>query len=510
MPQELRDYQVEAIDELRGTFKSGFRSAVLVAPTGAGKTTIAAHIIEGALRNGRKVVFLAHRKELIDQCSKRLDDQDIDHGIIKAGNKRRNGCDVQVASLMSLIHRVKPGDDELELGPRYPADLFIIDECHRATAHSYLEILKCYPRAVLLGLTATPIRTDGRGLGQLFQTLVQASTPAELTERGYLVPARVFTTPMTPDFSKVKQKKGDFDQGEVERLVDKPKLIGDIYGHWKKLAGDRQTVIFAASCRHALHIKDDFLAKGARIEYLDGDTPERDRDAVLARLQRRDTQIVVNVGILTEGWDNPAISCVILARPTKSLTLYLQMAGRALRTDDGKVDCIILDHGGNTARHGFVTDEREWDLNGKKPPKVQIDSLTTCKTCFAVFAGKAACPECGAAARPAAVGSDGAIPKQEEGTLQEVDPRKQTQEEVLYFQEQLRLQEEKGYKENYARARFFEKYGRWPGRKHGLKKEWERTQDEHGTTKWKLKSWEFRPPGQKLVPGAGAGLRTGT
>ncbi len=504
MGQVLREYQVKGAEGLRAAFRR-VRSTVCVAPTGSGKTTLAAHIIEGAINKGRKVIFLAHRKELIDQCSTRLDDQGIDHGIIKAGNRRRNSLPVQVASLMTIFNRVKPRKDGQEsfLAFRPACDLFIIDECHRATAASYKKILEFYPQAKLLGLTATPCRTDGRGLGELFEEMVQVSSPAELTELGYLVPARVFTTPLTPDFSKTKHKQGDFDQAEVEKLVDKPKLIGDIYGHWKKLAHDRQTVIFAASRRHALNIQIDFSSKGERCEYVDGETPEPERDAILGRLRRRETQIIVNVGILTEGWDNPDISCVVLARPTESLVLYLQMAGRALRPAPGKDDCIILDHGGNTMRHGFVTDEREWDLEGKASGQVDVTAITTCKKCFAVFSNKKVCPDCGApTSEKLEPGAAGDVPQSEEGELHEIDVKKQRATEAAYFEEQLRIQKQRDYKPNYARVMFFKRFGRWPSKEHGLKKRWERIDHGDGKQKFKFLGFEF---GGELVAGSGGG-----
>lgn len=354
MGQQLREYQVKAKADCRAAFQEGHRSVILVCATGGGKTTVAASIIEDAKAKGKRIGFLAHRKELIEQCSKRLDDQGMDHGIIKAGNKRINPrLEIQVASIQTLVRRVVPKEGELVPREKPVIDLFIIDECHRAEAATYKKVLSYYPKAAILGLTATPHRSDGRGLGDIFDVIVQSSTPAELTEMGFLVPARVFSTPMVPDFSKVSKKMGDFAQKEAEKLMDRPELIGDVYSHWKELAHDRQTVIFATSCVHAQHITRAFVDKGERAEYLDGETPEEIRTAILSRLERREAQIVVNVGILTEGWDNPEISCVILAVQTQSLVKYLQMAGRALRTAQwiGKVDCIILDHGGNTMRH---------------------------------------------------------------------------------------------------------------------------------------------------------------
>lgn len=497
MGQTLRDYQARAKQDLRAQYREGHRSGILVCPTGGGKTTVAASVIYDAIAKAKNAVFLAHRKELIEQCSNRLDDSGIDHGIIKAGNPRVNpSLQVQVASIQTLVRRVVPKDGELLPREKPPVDLFIIDECHRAEAPTYKKVLSYYPNAAILGLTATPHRSDGRGLGDMFDFIVEASTPAELTERGYLVPARVFSTPLLPDFSKVKKKLGDFAQGEVEKLVDRPQLIGDIYGHWKEHAHDRQTVIFAASCIHAQHIARAFLDKGERAEYLDGDTPEEIRSAILARLDSGETQILVNVGILTEGWDNPKVSCVVLARPTESLVLYLQMVGRGLRTlpgEDGwpkerwgerkKKDCIILDHGGNTVRHGFVTEAREWTLEGNKGQKSSHAKLITCPKCYAIFEGRA-CPDCGTVPK-AAEQIRAAMPEQKEGKLQEINQTMQRQEEIRFFHEMLTRQKNNGYKTGYARVKFFERFKRWPGKEHGLKTKWEEYRDEQGTRRFR-------------------------
>jgi len=479
MSQELRPYQTRAVEDLRAKVREGYKSAVLVAPTGAGKTTIAASLIESANKHERRVMFMAHRKELIDQCSARLDAHGIDHGIIKAGNKRRNALPVQVASVQTLVNRLAPkgGQRELLQGPMYPADIFIIDECHRAKAASYKKCLAAYPDAFILGLTATPFRTDGQGLGDMFQTLVQASTPRELTDLGFLVPARVFTTPILPDFDDLRHKGGDFEAKSLELVMDKAALIGDIYVHWKKHAADRKTVIFASSRRHASHILETFTAGGEAIAYVDGETDEAVRDSHLRDLAEGRLQLIVNVGILTEGWDCPAVSCVVLARPTESAGLYLQMAGRALRPAPGKSDCIILDHGGNTLRHGFVTDEREYDLMGKGRGKTDISHVTTCQSCFAVH-DQPACPACGHVNELRKVAGGGKEdPEQQDGELQEINQDQVREEEKRFFREALTEQVMRRFKPGYAKKLFFEKFGRWPGKEIGIRNKWSEWED---------------------------------
>ncbi len=314
----------------------------------SGKTTIAGEMIRSAAARDKRILFLAHRKELISQCSRRLADMGVDHGIIRANDSRRRPwLRVHVCSVPTLIRR----------NPLPPADLIFIDEAHRARGASYEQILKQYPQAVCIGLTATPARSDGRGMGRLFSSMVECPSLGELTEMGHLVPTRVFA-PARPDLTGVHTTAGDYKKDELARAVDKPKLVGDVVSHWMKYARERLTVVFAVSIAHSRHLRDEFLQARIAAEHLDGETPERERDAILERLSSGRTQVLCNVGVLTEGWDCPATSCAILARPTQSVGLYLQMAGRILRPHPGKLDALILDHAGCTLQHGFIDEER--------------------------------------------------------------------------------------------------------------------------------------------------------
>ena len=387
----LRPYQNQAVENLRAEIRSGNRHPVLVAPTGAGKTVIAANVVRSAVERGTRVIFLAHRRELINQCSGKLGDNDISHGVLMAKHPRTDPAQlVQVASVQTLVRR-------LGKNPHAPG-LIIVDECHRTIAASYQKILDAYPGAVVLGLTATPERSDGRGLDQIYDSLVQVATVGELTGQGYLVPAKVYA-PATPDLIEIKIKRGDYDDSALADLLDRPDLIGNIPRHWKQLAEGRTTVCFAVNIRHSQHIRDSFLAEGVRAEHVDGTTPGNERDAILKRLATGETQVVCNVGILTEGWDLPRASCCILARPTKSQGLYLQMVGRVLRTHQGKQDALVLDHAGCVHEHGLPDEDRAWTLDGRKDRAGKGGngfSIRICKQCFlAIKPGVPICPACG-------------------------------------------------------------------------------------------------------------------
>lgn len=377
--QTLRDYQAKALEDLRDQIRNGFKRLILVAPTGAGKTTIAAAMIHGGIQRNKRILFLAHRRELIDQCCDRLAGLDVPHGVIMAGDPRFNlDQPVQVASVQTLIRR------DTQFNP----DLIFIDECHHARAESYTTIIERHPDAILIGLTATPIRTDGRGLGNLFDAMVQCPPLSELTEMGYLVPSTTYTQPKTYlNLKGVRKTGGDYSTGDLAERVNKPKLIGNLISHWKKYANGRRTITFAVNVEHSQAIAAEFNAANIPTEHLDGETDTDTRKAILARLASGTTLNVVNCMVLTEGFDCPPVSCVILARPTASLGLYLQMAGRALRTHPNKPDCIILDHAGCVHAHGLCSAPREWLLTTSSAlPEDRPNIADTYKVC----------PDCGA------------------------------------------------------------------------------------------------------------------
>lgn len=482
MPQALRPYQVKGYSECRSNLAQGIYKILVVLPTGGGKTTLASHIIHSAVNKGSHVLFLAHRKELILQASRRLDDEGIDHGIIKAKNKRYYPLQpVQVASVPTLARRPHQM-------PR--ADLIVLDEAHHVNGKTWLNLLSHYPDAVVLGLTATPFRTDGSGLGSVFNVIVNPVSMQQLIDEKVLVPYRVFSTPMEPEWKKVKVKRGEFDNKAVEKIVNTTELVGDIYAHWKTHAEGRQTVIFANSLKHALRIKADFLHHGVPTEYLDANTPDDERDNILARITNRETRVVVNMGILTEGWDCPIISCVVLARPTKSCGLYIQMGGRGLRAFPGKDDCIILDHGGNTARFGFLADDREYSLEGRpyKEKTAAEINVRTCKNCFAIFRG----PACAACGQGILTEERDVLPETKDGALEELDQVAERNKQRTFYASLLERAKAGNYKIEWANHQFKKVYGRYPSPTvtRGLvRKDFERVPLDGGNFTWKFRGY---------------------
>ena len=213
-------------------------------------------------------------------------------------------------------------------------------------------------------MTATPCRGDGRGLGGIFETIIECPQVAPLIEQGYLVKTRVYA-PVDPDLKGVRTVAGDYVESQLADRMDRPKLIGDIVTHWHKFGERRKTVAFAVNVAHSIHLRDEFIKSGVRAEHIDGSTPKPERDASLARLASGEIELVTNCMVLTEGWDMPEVGCCILARPTKKMGLYRQMIGRVLRPAPGKTDAIVLDHSGAVFRHGFVEDAVEMDARSR-------------------------------------------------------------------------------------------------------------------------------------------------
>jgi DNA repair protein RadD len=298
---DLRPYQSAVIAECNQIIANGQRRPFIVAPTGAGKTVIAATIIKTAMADHSRVLVLAHTREIIKQTSLKLSGYQVEHGIIQAGLVGDVNRSVQVASIQTLWSRAMR-TDRMALPA---ADLLIIDEAHHCPANTYRQIIKSYPNAVLIGLTATPCR-GGRGLGGVFDVIIECPQVPELIQQDFLVRTRVYA-PVDPDLKGVETRVGDYVAAQLAEVMDRDHLVGDIVSHWHKYGERRKTVCFAVDVKHSIHVRNEFIKSGVIAEHLDGSTPKADRDALLARLASGQTELATNCMVLTEGWDLPDV-----------------------------------------------------------------------------------------------------------------------------------------------------------------------------------------------------------
>jgi len=344
----LRKYQSTVIDEVRQSLVANKRVCLQV-PTGGGKTIIACYIMQNAVAKGKKVLFLVHLKELIEQTSAKLSTfGDIKHGIIAAGFPAGE-ADIQLAMVQTLN------------------------------------------QAFVLGLTATPIRLDGKGLKDIFNAIVTGPTVKSLIEEGHLNRYRYYSVPKMLDVSGIKTKMGDFDQEQLDKAIEQSCIIGDTVSHYKQHLNGKKAIVFCQRIKHSKQVAELFKAAGIEACHLDGSMSKPDRESVIERFRAGDIKVLCNCSLISEGFDVPDCDGVIMLRPTKSLSLYLQMIGRGLRPSDNPT--IVLDQVGNYTRHGLPCEVRDWSLEGKTKTEKQV-SVKTCKQCFAVYTG-ARCTECG-------------------------------------------------------------------------------------------------------------------
>lgn len=392
---ELRKYQREAVANVEA---SAARRRLLVMPTGSGKTITACDLIRR--RGSARALFLAPRRELVHQTDDKLVEIGMPSAKLMAGIPMDAAKQVQVACVPTMQRRLKAGM------PPPPAELVVVDEAHASFSTMTRDILAQYPSAQVVGMTATPARTDGRGLGELYDDLIMGPSVKDLTAAGYLVPVRYFA-PSVADLVGVRTQGGDYVAKDLSERMNQPRLVGDIVENWLNICPDRKTVVFCVDRAHAAAVHAEFEKVGISAAYLDGRTPNDERAEMLRSLRQGRIQVIVSVDVLSYGWDEPSVSCGIIARPTKSIARYLQSGGRILRPFEGKTDSVLIDHSGVVSNLGFLDDDQPWSLAAdgriqerkekdeeKKDPEDLLTQLE-CPACKAIVAPQSECPECG-------------------------------------------------------------------------------------------------------------------
>lgn len=441
----LRDYQMLVALKVARAMREGYRRILVVMPTGAGKTRLAAAMMRSTIRVGLTGEFQVHRKELIKQTSGAFAGLGIEHGFIASGYPFNPDLGVTIAGVQTLVKR---------LGLIVPANFVVVDECHRLRANTYEQILQAYGRDMyLIGLTASPQRLDGQGLGEHFDIIIEGPTVAELIARGYLC-GYEYLAPDIPDMSGV-----DPDSAAAAERVDKPRVIGNIVKTYMEHGLGMQGIVFAATREHSRHIATALTAAGIPAMHVDG-TMDAERERFDDEFRAGQIRIGVNVGLFGEGYDVPNVGYVGIAAPTKSLVNHLQWCGRALRPAAGKPYAVIADHAGNALPSwlggrglGLPDDDREWSLAGRDKRKREQDwtSITQCLSCFRVYPSSAPeCPGCrsNTPAQPRVVKTeDGKLSKIEREALKKAatERRKQEERQCASFDEFVSLGRARGY-----------------------------------------------------------------
>jgi len=459
MAIQLRDYQDKAVGdcfEYASDQPSG--RLLLVCPPGGGKTIITgAFLLHAVVDGGMTALVAAHRREIVEQHYKHLVHEAGVHeelvGVIMSMDRRvRPNAPIQIASVDTLRGRDKP-----------PADVVVTDEAHRDAADSRRALRTLYSDAFRLGVTASPCRMDGRGLGEDYDKMIVAAQYGQLIDGGWIVAPRVFTVPTTfqPDLTGVRVVRGDYESRALSRAMLARGLVGNIVDHWKARAAGMSTVIFAVSIEHSHQIVKAFQRAGIRVRHLDQRTPRQERQQYLEEFERGDVQILSCVNILSEGWDSPRCKCVVMARPTRSLNLHLQQSGRCMRPWEGLTP-LILDHAGNALRPALNLPylDREWKLTPDRMVTAEDQGLPPakcCEVCQAVIhAGCTTCTECGADLPRADV------PKEHAGQLVEYVPTQAERDRDRTRIHQFAAR--KGLPEEWADRVFRAKYDRFNGR----------------------------------------------
>ena len=394
---ERRAYEARAVATLRSSLPA-HRRVLAVGPTGCGKTVIASMLIKS--EPTWRVLFVAHRYEIIDQAHTRLVANGITAGVMMATEERLHGtarllpdARVQVASVQTATRRGVVG--------RF--DLIVFDEAHRTMADSYQRIAEAHPNAMFLGLTATPIRLDGRGLGDFYAHLYEIAKPSDLYARGYLAKPRVYGAPMDALVELRKRMRGetasggDYSGAALARIVASEMLVGKVVEETLRIAPHVPKVVFAGSVKHSQTLAQKFRRRGVKAVHLDGETDLDTRERILEDLRAGKIEVVCNVDVLSEGWDLPALGAVVLARPTNSIARLLQMAGRVQRPYKDRVP-LILDHGNSVIDLGVLPgSDIGWSLDRTVKREKGDPILKICGDCQEVIpSGCTECPSCGA------------------------------------------------------------------------------------------------------------------
>lgn len=417
---KLRPYQKDSKSDIYSRWAQGDKNVLEVLPTGAGKTVLLSDIVHD---NKGATCVIAHRQELVSQISLALAHNGVRHRIVAppatvrwiVGLHMRGvgrswyepSSRVAVAGVNTILRRTGELGDWLR-----SVTLWVIDEAHHVTKdNQWGKAAALFPNARGLGVTATPLRADGKGLGRhadgVFDSMVVGPGMRDLIASGYLTDYRIFAPPSDLDLSSVKTSAatGDYSAPGLRNAVEKSHITGDVVAHYLRIAPGKLGVTFATDVASATEIAEKFNAAGVPAAVVSAKTPDKERVSILRRFKNRELLQLVNVDLFGEGFDLPAIEVVSMARPTQSYALFVQQFGRALRLMDGKDWAIIIDHVGNVVRHGLPDAPKSWSLDRREKRRssapTDVMPVKACPKCTGVFERiHKVCPFCGHYAEP--------------------------------------------------------------------------------------------------------------
>lgn len=418
MSYSLRQYQIKLINDVRTLYSNGVKNVLVVSPCGSGKSVVIGQILEDLKRKGNRALFLVHRKELIEQMRGYTRDND----------------NVDLITVQSMARRLKKYDENYY-------QLIVTDETHHSMANSYIKVYDYFKNAFRLGFTATPERQDGRGLGNIYDRIAEGPSVKWLISNNFLAPYDYYA-PTLMDLSKLKKERGDYSNKSINEQMT-GRIFGDVISNYKKLALNKKTIVYCNTIDNADKIANTFINYGFNAKSIHSLTPPEERAAMVEDFKNGRLNILVNVDLFGEGFDVPDCECVILLRPTTSLTLYIQQAMRCMRYKKDK-RALIIDHVGNVLRHGLPDKDRCWSLNKDKKKDAEKEiNIKQCPMCFGVYQGVSrVCPYCGFE-----------IPKQEQKPLEEVkevELKKITEEDLNSMSDLYKYAKQKGYKPGWA------------------------------------------------------------
>jgi superfamily II DNA or RNA helicase len=415
-PPTLRDYQLAGVADIRAAYCAGASSVCYVSPTGSGKTAVFGFVVASAVAKGKRVIIATHRAEIADQISQTMALFGVPHGRIQPGHEPTDAL-CQVAMVQTLKRR-------LDRVP--PPDFFVLDECHHAVSTTWKRVLAKFPNAKVLGVTATPERLDGRGLGDVFDAMVVGQDVRGLIDQCFLADYTYIAPDSGVDLRGLHVQMGDYAVGDIAERVDHRQITGDVIANYRKYLAGCSAIVFTCTIPHAEHVAAQFREAGIPAATINGSMKPEERREIVRKLRDGEIKILASCEVISEGFDCPSVAGAILLRPTASFALYRQQVGRCLRPKPDGSKAIILDHVGNVFRHALPDAPHEWSLNSKarkkKEQSAEVAPVRACSACDAVFpigTTSADCPDPDA---------DGCIfarrgPIEVAGTLRQIDPQ---------------------------------------------------------------------------------------